>query len=302
MTSLSFAHQASEVTEARWSLPLLLQLDWKRLHELVSMLLHRAGFMAEVGWIRPDAGVMLSVTHPAKGGRTDALVQCPSWVGQMVGLSDVKELFNAVLQEGASRGIFATPGGFSDEARQFAKMRPIELIDGPAMLRTILRMTEEEQSYYLRMATIGQYTVPSCPSCSKKLELSDDTGAAFDGLNRDVVFKESEMVGSEVHCRTLTVRAGAEVLFMHPVFAHEVVIQGRATGNLTVQGKLTITAGGLLSGMVAARAIKLDEKGMLEAEARILNAAEVVPVRAAPVHQIWRCSSWPRCRGQLPLR
>jgi hypothetical protein len=277
-------------------------MDWKRMQELVTLLLHRAGFTAEVAWIRPDGGVVLSVTTPRRGGGIDALVQCPPWALPNVDSSSLKDLYNSVLNEGAARGIFITAGDFSEEARQFARMRPLELIDGQGMLRTILKMPPEEQSYHLQMMTVGPYTTPTCPACGTKLAVRDDTEYDPNAQLKDMTFRERQVVGTDVYCRTLTIKAGADVQFMKTVAAQDVVVNGRAHGNITVQGRLTVGRGGVLSGLVAARTIKMEEGGVIEAEARVLNASEIQPVRALPVQQIWRCPGWPKCRGQLPLR
>lgn len=293
---------ATEFQEARWSLPLLRQLDWKRMQELIAMLLHRAGFVAEINYIRPDAGVVLTVTNPSKGGRLDALVQCPPWAKSNVDAAALKELYNSVLQEGASRGIFITSGEFSDDARQFAQMRPLELIDGVSMLRTIERMPEEEQKYQLRLMTVGPYTIPTCPACGQKLELRDETDFDPKAQLKDLTFRDRQTVSAEIYARTLTIKPGAEVQFLKSVAAQDMIVHGRATGNITVQGKLTVAKGGVLYGLVAARTISMEDGGSLEAEARVLNASEIQPVRAQPVQQVWRCGAWPKCRGQLPLR
>ena len=103
-------------------------------------------------------------------------------------------------------------------------------------------------------------------------------------------------------CRTLTVKAGAEVHFLKPVHAHDMVVNGRVHGNIVVQGRLTVGRGGVVSGMVAARTINMEEGGALEAQAHVLNAGEIQAVHAMPVPQVWRCPGWPGCRGRLPLR
>jgi hypothetical protein len=301
MTELT-PSQPPPVTEARWNLALLRQLDWKRMQELVSMLLHRAGMMAEIAWIRPDGCVVLSVAQPRKGGRVDALVQCPPWAVTNVDTAALTELYDAIIRHGASRGIFITAGGFSEEARAFVRTRPLEIIDGRGLLRTILRMTEPEQAYHLRMITVGPYTVPTCPSCGGKLALRTDSADDPRAQARDLTFRERQTVDTEISCRTLTVKSGADVHFLRTVRAHDVVVQGRAHGNITVQGKLTVGKGGVLSGFVAARTIAMKDGGVLEAEASVLNADEIQPVRALPSPQVWRCPSWPKCRGQLPLR
>ena len=301
MTDLTSSLQPP-VTEARWNLALLRQLDWKRMQELVSLLLHRAGFVAEIAWVRPDGGVALTVTHPLKGRRLDALVQCPAWAAMNVDSTPLQALYDSVLQHGASRGIFITAGEFSQEARAFVRMRPLELIDGHGLLRTILRMPEDEQAYHLRMITVGPHTVPTCPACMKKLELRYDSEQEPNAHGKDLTFRDRQSVGTEILCRTLTVKAGADVQFMRAVRAQDMVVNGRAHGNITVQGKLTVGKGGVLSGLVAARTVAMQEGGVLEAEARVLNADEIQPVRTLPSQQIWRCPGWPKCRGQLPLR
>jgi cytoskeletal protein CcmA (bactofilin family) len=214
----------------------------------------------------------------------------------------LNELYDAVLAQGASRGIFITAGEFSDEARQFAGVRPLELIDGHGMLRTILKIPAQEQSYHLQMMTVGPYTTPTCPSCGKKLEVHDDSQFDPDVRLKDLTLRDRHMEGAEIHCRTLTIKAGADVQFLKPVWAQDMVVNGRAQGNVTVQGRLTVGPGGILRGLVAARTVKMEDGGTLEAEARVLNASEILPVRALPVQQVWRCPDWPKCRGQLPLR
>ncbi len=290
------------VTEAGWNLALLRQLDWKRMQELVVLLLHRAGLAGEIAWIRPDGGVALTVTHPAKGGRMDALVQCPPWAVLNVDSPALNDLYNSVLEHGASRGIFITAGEFSEDARAFVRIRPLEIIDGHGLLRTILRMPEDEQAYHLKMITVGPYTVPACPACMRKLELRDDSEQDPGAQSKDLTFRDRQTVGTEISCRTLTVNPGAEVQFMRAVRAENVVVNGRAHGNITVQGKLTVGKGGVLSGLVAARTIAIQQGGVLEAEARVLNSDEIRPVRELPSRQVWRCPGWPKCRGQLPLR
>jgi hypothetical protein len=56
-----------------------------------------------------------------------------------------------------------------------------------------------------------------------------------------------------------------------------------------------------VSGLVAARSIKLEPGGRLDAEARILNEQEIRPVREQPKQFLWKCSHG-RCRGTLPVR
>jgi len=214
----------------------------------------------------------------------------------------LKELYQSVLAEGALRGIFITAGEFSAEARVFARSRPLELIDGQGMLSTILMMPEEERAWQLQRMTSGAYAVPTCPACNCKMDARDDTD--FDGGDKmkDVSYRDRRMEVSRVQCRTLTIKSGADVQFLSPVWVQDMVVNGHAHGNVIVQGRLTVGRGGVLRGQVAARTITTEGGGVIEAETRVLNANEIQPVRAVPSKRIWRCLDWPKCPGQLPAR
>jgi Restriction endonuclease/Polymer-forming cytoskeletal len=286
--------------QAQWTLDLLRNLEWHRFQELVGRLLHRAGFLPEVAWVRPDGATALTLVHPARPRQLEAVVQCPPWQSQEVDLTALHDLHQVVVEEGAQRGIYVTPGSFREEARGFARLKPIELVDGRDLLGTLQRMTSEERDYLLRMTTFGPYAIPSCPSCARKMELVDD---GFLGQRqRDLIFRDNRFESGSVDCRHLMVKEGAEVVFMKSVTATSMLVQGKVTGNFVINGRLHIPTGGIVGGLVSARAIQLDPGGTLEAEARILNEIELAHIRPMPAAQVWRCPSYPKCRSTLPLR
>lgn len=289
------------IAAKRWTLSLLHHLDWRRVQELVAILLLRAGFKTEVAWIRPDAGVVMALASPQRG-RTAAFIQCPPWVSIEVSDYGLRELYDSVIREGASRGVFVTPGLFTDEARQFAKARPLELIDGPGLLETIRQLSPGEQAVILHNLTTGECTHPSCPSCGRTLIKRDETGEDPDAPVQDIVIRDHRMVPGEIHCRTLTIKPGASVQFLKPVHADHLIVNGRVHGDITVQRTLTVGRRGILSGLVAARTIRTEKGGVLEAEARVRNEAEIRPFHADLLPKIWRCPQWPKCRGLLPMR
>ncbi len=288
--------------EACWSLDLLGDLDWYHLQELVGRLLHRAGYLPEVAWIRQDGGTALTLMHPSHPGRLEAIVQCAPWLPHDIDASALHALLEAVTDQGAQRGIFVTPGVFLPEAREFARVKSLEMIDGSDLLSSLQRMAAEERAYFLRMATFGPYMIPSCPSCALKMELADDSAAAPTRRRGDLVYKDRKFEPEEVNCQTLTLKKEAEVTFMKNVRTGSMTVYGKATGNIVVNGRLHVADGGCLHGLVSARAIQLDPGGTLEAEARILNESELAHLRTMPVHQLWRCPNHPKCRATLPLR
>lgn len=286
-----------------WSQEILRRMDWKRFQELVSLVLARGGFTSEVAWIRPDGTTVLSVIAGGKKRQYEALLQCAGWNGYDVGATSLLEFYKSVLSQGAQRGIYVTPGRFDQNAQIFARTKNLELIDGVEFLRTISRMTPEEQNTLKRMAFVGSWETPTCPSCARKLELKEigfPVGPQHKDL-RDFVFKENQHVSSQLYGKNILVKPGVDVLFLKGVEVETMQVEGRVMGNIICRGKLTVSAGACVSGLVAARSIKLEPGGLLEAEARILNAEEIQPVQPQPKQTIWACPT-SKCKGSLPAK
>ncbi len=288
--------------EACWSLDLLRQLDWYGFQELAGLLLQRSGYVPEVAWTRPDGGTALTLMHPARSNRLEAIVQCPPWQHHEIDAVMIRDLHQLVVREGAQRGIYMTPGTFTAETRAFARLKPLELVDGSDLLRSLQSLSEEPRTELLEMILAGPFSVPSCPSCLRKMELIEDVAAAAGQRERDLVYKNSTTETSEVECRSLTLRKKADVIFLKGVTAGAMTVHGKATGNIVVNGRLHVAAGGSVSGLVSARAIQLDPGGTLEAEARILNESEIAHFQPLPTQQVWRCPAYPKCRDTLPVR
>ena len=55
--------------------------------------------------------------------------------GHTVGVDAVRDLYGTIINEGANRGILITTSSYGPDAYEFAKDKPISLIDGPHLLR-----------------------------------------------------------------------------------------------------------------------------------------------------------------------
>ena len=286
-----------------WSLATLWRMDWKRFQELVSLVLARSGMGSEVLWVRPDGTTVLTVVKGRGRAAGEALVQCAGWNSPVIGPQEMKQFFKAVIEQGSVRGIFITPGGFDPQALALARDKKLETIDGTEFLRTISRLTAEEQATLQRMSMSGSWDVPSCPVCGGKLEYLEKKFPKGDASKdlRDLTYRESKQVGNRVFCRHLVIKPGANVLFLKGVEAETIHVEGRIMGNIVCRGKLTVANHATVSGLVAARSIKLETGGLLEAESRILDAGEIEPVVPQPLLALWSCPV-DRCHGSLPLR
>lgn len=106
-------------------------MSWQDFERLCGEAYRRRGFsVEESGLGGADGGVDLVLR---KGGET-WLVQCKRWRNAKVGVREIRELYGIVAAEGADRGVFVTCGEYTPDARAFADGKPLDLVDGPALL------------------------------------------------------------------------------------------------------------------------------------------------------------------------
>ncbi len=102
-------------------------MTWQDFERLVGEAYRRQGYVVEeFGGSAPDGGVDL-VLHRA-GGKV--VVQCKRWKSTQVGVALIREFFGVTIAERAERGIFVTTGTFTPDAAEFARGKPLELVDG----------------------------------------------------------------------------------------------------------------------------------------------------------------------------
>jgi restriction system protein len=148
----------------RFTLDLLNQIEWRRFEKLVEGLFLAEGKTAERLRAGADGGIDLVLRDSPEGPIT-GIVQCKSWKTYSVGVKPVRELFGVMHAEGASYGHFITSGRFTAEATEFAKYKPLALIDGPALLIRLNAIEETERNRLFQEITSGDYCTPTCPSC-----------------------------------------------------------------------------------------------------------------------------------------
>ena len=166
----------------KWSIAILRQIEWKRIEELTAAYFRENGVRAETIRAGADGGVdvrLFAMNAPNPG----AIVQCKAWNTQRVGVKPVRELLGVMVHEGIPKGYFLTTGGYTDEAIEFAKGKAIILITGEMFLEKILALSDEAQQRLLALATKGDYTTPTCPSCGIKMVRRTSSRGAFWGCS-----------------------------------------------------------------------------------------------------------------------
>lgn len=113
--------------------PNLLDLTPTAFEQLVSNLFQRMGLETRLTRASKDGGVDAVVfdTRPVLGGKI--VIQAKRYRNP-VDVSAVRDLYGTMLNEGAAKGILVTTSGFGPAAFEFAKDKPIELIDGGGLL------------------------------------------------------------------------------------------------------------------------------------------------------------------------
>ncbi|MDW8125741.1 MAG: restriction endonuclease, partial [Geminicoccaceae bacterium] len=112
-------------------------LGWEEFEHLVRMILEKevaaGGGEVKITRASRDAGVdaVIFDPDPIRGGKI--VVQAKRYTNT-VGVSAVRDLYGTILNEGASKGILITTSRFGPDAYDFAKNKPIVLIDGNNLL------------------------------------------------------------------------------------------------------------------------------------------------------------------------
>ena len=117
---------------SRGNISNLMKLSGVQFERLVTELLEKMGFRAEMTKATGDGGIDIEAVldKPIVGGRY--LFQCKRFAPEsLVGGPTVREFYGALTADRkALKGILITTSGFTSQALEFADELPIELIDG----------------------------------------------------------------------------------------------------------------------------------------------------------------------------
>jgi restriction system protein len=95
------------------------------------------------------------------------IVQCKHWPNRRVAVQRVRELLGVVTAEGADRGIFVATGGFMADALEFVVGKPLQLLDGEALVQLAKTAGEQAAPAEDPETTAGEML--TCPDCGKAM-------------------------------------------------------------------------------------------------------------------------------------
>ncbi len=112
-------------------------LSWREFEELVAEAFRREGYsVVENVKAGADGGVDIRLRR--NGGLI--LVQCKNWNRNRVGVGVVREMCGAMMDEGAAGVVIVCSGGFTRDAWNFAKGKPVRLVGGRALMEMVGRL------------------------------------------------------------------------------------------------------------------------------------------------------------------
>ena len=145
------------------SLDTIRDLPWQQFEELVAEAYRRQGYtVVENHHGGPDGGVDLRLK---KGGSLH-LIQCKSWRKKKIGVRVVRELYGVMAAEHASAGSIVCTGMYTQEAKNFAHGRNIDLVEGP-QLETMIKQVQSVQPTQAAQESVSPVTTPTAPPCPK---------------------------------------------------------------------------------------------------------------------------------------
>ena len=112
-------------------------MEWEKfeyiVRDLFSKMFSESGADVKVTQSSRDRGVDAIVfdPDPIRGGKF--IIQCKRY-NNVVGVSDVRDLWGTVMHEGASKGILVTTSHFGKDSIEWSKDKPITLINGNNLL------------------------------------------------------------------------------------------------------------------------------------------------------------------------
>jgi len=116
------------------NLQALSELDPIEFEKIVGKLYQANGYKVYMTKKSKDEGIDLYLEKSNKR----IVIQCKHHPERNIGVRIVRELHGAMIDKGASKAILVTSGYFSQPAKNYAKGKPIQLIDGQELVEMLM--------------------------------------------------------------------------------------------------------------------------------------------------------------------
>jgi len=188
------AARRRRLVDGQASIDRIRALSWPEFERLVGEVYRRQGYrVAERGGAGPDGGIDLELRTKDK----TLVVQCKRWKTRTVGVELVRELYGAMTGEEAHGAIFVSSGSYTPDAVNFARDKPIKLVDGRELVEVLQAVQRQSSQATERRpgqptpapvvtTAAGAMTCPSCgsPMVRRVAKQGAGAGSEFWGCKR----------------------------------------------------------------------------------------------------------------------
>lgn len=145
-------------------------MSWQEFEQVVGEWFRRQGYaVRELGGNGPDGGVDLMLHKDGE----KFLVQCKQWRSMKVGVGVVRELYGVMAAERVAGGFVVTCGSFTEDAKDFAQGRNVELLDGAKLVRVLRTLSSArgpaDRSEPAAPSRARQADAQQCPACGSPM-------------------------------------------------------------------------------------------------------------------------------------
>lgn len=183
------AWKRGKLSKSQTSIGTIQNLSWQRFEELIGEAYRRTGHSV-IGNSGPgaDGGVDLIAQ---KNGES-ILIQCKQWKARTVGVKTVREMFGILNSARANEVHIITSGYFTDDAKSFARNKPIKLVDGTMLVQLVgaaQSTASTKASSVTESAQAQTEPIVRCPKCGsamvlRKASRGANAGKEFWGCER----------------------------------------------------------------------------------------------------------------------
>jgi len=175
-----------KIYDDQTSIESIRELSWSQFELLIGEAYRREGYeVIETGGGGADGGIDLML----KSQLETVVVQCKQWKVYKVGVKPIRELYGVLMAQGADRAIFVTSGVYTQDAKDFARGKALELIDGDKLLEMIAPVRQQAVTQKLRAEVVDSPVsadAPQCPLCRRPMKLrtakrGENVGSQFWG-------------------------------------------------------------------------------------------------------------------------
>ena len=135
-----------------WSTDLLNSMESRRFAALVTLYYREKGIRSAAMRLQGGGSTVLKLFQD-DSGKASVVVQFRARGAPWVGPRQIETLREVMVSERVAKGLFITPGAFSKDAKECARLNGVTLVDGGLFLMMIRRLPAAAQERLLSFAT-----------------------------------------------------------------------------------------------------------------------------------------------------